>query len=102
MTVHEPQWTENLLATCYRFPVINSMLSTVKATKIFKIRICEIAFAAFLRHIKVYPRKKAGGGGLKNLLPMGSAAPENLPIESYKHVSIQLFNLSMFKSAGNF
>ena len=35
MTVHEPQWTENLLATCYSFPVINSMLATVKATKIF-------------------------------------------------------------------
>ena len=69
MTVHEPQWTENLLATCYSFPVINSMLSTVKATKIFKIRICEIAFAVLLRHIKVYPRKKAGGEAKEPLSP---------------------------------
>ena len=67
MTVHEPQWTENLLATCYSFPVINSMLSTVKATKIFKIRICEIAFAALLQHscgtLRSIPEKKRGGGG---------------------------------------
>ena len=47
------------------------MLSTVKATKIFKIRICGIAFAALLRPINVYPRKKAGGGRLKNPLAHG-------------------------------
>ena len=57
-----------VLGTCYSFPVINSMLATVKATKIFKTRICQIPFAAFLPHIKVYLSKKAGGGGTKERL----------------------------------
>ena len=67
------------------------MLSTVKATKIFKIRICGIAFAALLRHIKVYPRKKAGGGG-EAKEPLSPWARRRLKIWQLNLISMCQFN----------